>query len=516
LDDELELVHPALLEVAEQLLEGAAAARPRHVGAALARRALLGDLPGHPVVADHDEVVARARHRRQAHHQDGTRRGGLLHRLAGVVEHRPDAAEGLAADDRVAHAERAALDQDRRHRAAPLVAVGVDRDALRVHRRVGPQVELGVGGQQDRFEQVVDALALERGDVDEQRRTAVLLGHQAVLGELAPDLGRVGALLVDLVDRDDDRHVGRLGVAERLDRLRLHAFVGRDHQHRDVRGLRASGTRGGERLVTRGDEEGDLSVFAFVLGLDLVGTDVLGDATGLARGDVGLADRVEQLGLTVVDVAHDGHHRRPRGQVGVVALVLAELDVEGLEKLAVLLLGADDLDVVVPLGAEQLQRLLVDRLRGRHHLAEVQHDLHQRGGVGPDPVGEVGQRRTARQADRRAVAAGDLHTADRRRRHVVELLAPLTLGLAATRGTATGTPEGTRRAAAATATTAGTAAEATGTAARTRAAATGTAGEAAGTPAATAGTATAARTAAAATTGTAGTSARRRGTALRH
>src|SRR5690606_24164062 len=206
-----------------------------------------------------------------------------------------------------------------------------------------------------------------------------------------------------------------------------------------------------------------------------------------------------------------------RGQVGVVALVLAELDVEGLEKLAVLLLGADDLDVVVQLGAEQLQRLLVDRLRGRHHLAEVQHDLHQRGGVGPDPVGEVGQRRTARQADRRAVAAGDLHTADRRRRHVVELLAPLTLGLAATRGTATGTPEGTRRAAAATATTAGTAAEASGTAARTRAAAaTGTAGEAAGTPAATAGTATAARTAATATTGTAGTSARRRGTALRH
>ena len=45
--------------------------------------------------------------------------------------------------------------------------------------------------------------------------------------------------LVDLVDRDHDRHVGRLRVVERLDRLRHHAVVGRDHEDRDVGGLRA-------------------------------------------------------------------------------------------------------------------------------------------------------------------------------------------------------------------------------------------------------------------------------------
>ena len=71
--------------------------------------------------------------------------------------------------------------------------------------------------------------------------------------------------------------------------------------------------------------------------------------------DVGLADRVEQLGLAVVDVTHDGHDRRARDEVLLVALVLAELDVERLEQLAVLVLGADDLDVVVQLGAEQLR-----------------------------------------------------------------------------------------------------------------------------------------------------------------
>src|SRR6185437_14285070 len=37
-----------------------------------------------------------------------------------------------------------------------------------------------------------------------------------------------------------------------------------------------------------------------------VSADVLGDAAGFARGDVGLADDVEEAGFTVVDVAHDG------------------------------------------------------------------------------------------------------------------------------------------------------------------------------------------------------------------
>ena len=92
--------------------------------------------------------------------------------------------------------------------------------------------------------------------------------------------------------------------------------------------------------------------------------------------------------------------------------------------------------VVVQLGAEQLQRLLVDRLGRGHHLAEVEHHLDQRGRVGVDLVGEVGQRGAARQPHDLAVAARDLHAADRRRGHVVELLTPLLLALAAARGPA--------------------------------------------------------------------------------
>ena len=169
----------------------------------------------------------------------------------------------------------------------------------------------------------------------EHRVATELLGDQTELGELLTHLGGVGPLLVDLVDRDHDRHAGGLRVVQRLDRLRHDAVVGGDHQDRDVGHLRTTGTHGGERLVTRGVDEGDGALDALVLGPDLVRTDVLRDAAGLARDDVRLADRVEQLGLTVVDVTHDGHDRRTDLEVFVVLVfeLLLEVDVEALEQL---------------------------------------------------------------------------------------------------------------------------------------------------------------------------------------
>ena len=69
---------------------------------------------------------------------------------------------------------------------------------------------------------------------------------------------RVGAGLVDLVDRDDHRHARRLGVGDRLLGLRHDAVVGRHHQDDDVGHLGAAGAHGGEGLVARRVEEGDL------------------------------------------------------------------------------------------------------------------------------------------------------------------------------------------------------------------------------------------------------------------
>ena len=110
---------------------------------------------------------------------------------------------------------------------------------------------------------------------------------------------------------NDDRHAGRLGVVDGLDRLRHDAVVGGHHDGGDVGDLGAAGAHGGEGLVARRVEEGD----GLAVVLHLVGADVLRDAAGLAGGHLGLADGVEQAGLAVVDVAHDGDHRRARLQV---------------------------------------------------------------------------------------------------------------------------------------------------------------------------------------------------------
>ncbi len=91
----------------------------------------------------------------------------------------------------------------------------------------------------------------------------------------------------------------------------IDAVVGGDDEHDDVGHLRAARAHRGERLVARRVEEDDVAA----VGVHLVGADVLRDAAGLARGDVGLADGVEQRRLAVVDVAHDGDHRRARHQI---------------------------------------------------------------------------------------------------------------------------------------------------------------------------------------------------------
>ena len=208
--------------------------------------------------------------------------------------------------------------------------------------------------------------------------------------------------------------------------------------------------------MTGGVDEGDRALLAVDLGGDLVGADGLGDAAGLPGHHIGLADGVQQLGLAVVDVTHHGHHRRPGREILLATFVLAELDVEALQQLAVLVLRRDDLDVVVQLGSEHLQGVVGDRLGGGDHLAQVEQHLDQRGRVGTDLVGQVGQRGAPGQPDLLSVTGLDPDTTDRRCLHLVELLTPLLLGLATPPGRTTGPTEGTLGAA--TATTATTAA----------------------------------------------------------
>ena len=229
-----------------------------------------------------------------------------------------------------------------------------------------------LGLQQDRLEQLVDAL---------RRSCAETLtnmfwpphssGMTSCLDSSCAHALRVGVGLVDLVDRHDDRHAGGARMLDRLDGLRHHAVIGRHHQHHDVGGLGAAGAHRGERRVARRIQEGDHALGR----LHVVGADVLGDAAGLARRDLGAADVVEQRGLAVVDVAHDGDHRRARRRLlgRVRHRRPAGPPRSGLP--------CSSLGRVAHLLDHQHRRVLVDRLVDGGHHAHVHQRLDDFGGL---------------------------------------------------------------------------------------------------------------------------------------
>ena len=139
-------------------------------------------------------------------------------------------------------------------------------------------------------------------------------------------------------------------------------------------------------------------VIGLVADVDLVGADVLGDAAGLTGDDVGLAHGVEQRRLAVVDVAHDRDHRRALDEVlrGVLELGLL-VDLVG---------RVDDLDLLVELVGEDLDRVVGQRLGERGHLAQLHQLLDDLGDRHAEVLRDVLDRRAGVDADRVGLEAG--------------------------------------------------------------------------------------------------------------
>ena len=111
---------------------------------------------------------------------------------------------------------------------------------------------------------------------------APLAGKQAVGGQLLHDAVQIDSGKIDFVQRHDDRHPGRPGVAEGFLCLGHHTVVGGHHQHGDIGDHRPASPHRRERLVTRGIDECDRPDVL----LDPVSPDVLGNAPLFVRGDV--------------------------------------------------------------------------------------------------------------------------------------------------------------------------------------------------------------------------------------
>ena len=258
-------------------------------------------------------------------------------------------------------------------------------------RRVPGGIRLEVadlGDEKNHLQQELEVLLLLRRHLDHDGLATPCFWREAEVGKLLlHPLGiRIG--LVDLVDRDEDRHAGRLGVVDGLLRLWHDAIVGRDNQDDDVGDTGAARAHHRERFVTGSIQEDDVAV----VHLDGVSADVLGDAACLAFGDARRTDRIEQRGLAVVDVAHDGHD-------GSAGHAIRLVDVFRLD-LQHLLFEALHLHVGAEVARDHGGGFVVERAVDIHHEATIHQLLQDVLRLDVEFCREIGDGHAFRERDR--------------------------------------------------------------------------------------------------------------------
>ncbi len=356
-------------------------------------------------------------------------------RASAIVKHGANFAERVADNVAVVQPQRSILHKNCRHRAAPAIELGFDdrTNRLASRRRLGCA---NIRDEADHFQKQVEILALLGGDFDEDGALIAgarpLFGNQAAIRKLLLHAVRIRFRFVDLVDGHDDRNIGRLRVVNGFKCLRHHAIVGGHHDHNDVRDLGAARSHARKRFVARRIEEDNLASRggrALLGELHLVGADVLRDAAGLASRNIGFADRVEQRSLAVIDVAHDGDHRRTRN-FQLARVLRFENFFDGL--VGNLFFVADHGCRRAELGGDVLDHLGVERLVHRNEHSGHQECRDQVLGAHLELLGQVldadafGDRDLARDGQRLSAI---LHPAITWRRHKALHWAFLRLGI---------------------------------------------------------------------------------------
>ncbi len=331
-------------------------------------------------IFDHCQNVAGARHAAKAQHLDRHGRASLLDLLACIVDDSAHTAAFGAHHEGVAAFQRAARDEHGRDRATALVELCLDHGCL--GHTVGARLQFEQFGlKRDLLEQFVQPGLLLCGDLHVLHIARHLLHDHLVFEQAVADVVRIGFRLVHLVDGHDHRDARGLGVIDGLDRLRHDAVIRGHHQHHDIGDIRTALAHFGEGGVARCVEEGDLVAG---LGLHLIAADMLRDAARFALGDIGTAKRVEQAGLAVVDMAHDGDDRRTLLERFFRIDVLFHRDID---------IGLGDLlDVVTELFHQQFRRILVDRLVDGDHHVEIEELLHEVGALLAHTLGQFADR----------------------------------------------------------------------------------------------------------------------------
>ena len=281
---------------------------------------LVGDIPSLLFRLQHMESIARGGSAIQSQY-DG-RLGGsrFLYTLVTLIEHGLDASPAGTGYHDITHFERAIAYQYRRNIATPFVKRRLYNGSRSFTVGIGFQIQ-HFRLEQYLVEQFGHANTFFGTDFLALVLTAPLLNQQIHVGQVFPDLVRICAGLVYLVDGKHHGHSCRLGMGDGLFGGRHHGVIRGNDDNGDIRHLGSTGTHSGESLMSRRIQE---SYLAAIFQSHAIGSDMLGDAAGLARYHVGIANKVEQRSLTMVYMAHHGNDRRTGNQVVLVILFFAD------------------------------------------------------------------------------------------------------------------------------------------------------------------------------------------------
>ena len=331
------------------------------------------------LIAQYHHFIAGLRNLGHAENLHGDGWSCQIHRSTIFIKHRADATKCSSRKDDISLAQRTGLHEDRGDRPTTLVNTRLNNQALgqRIDRRLKfEHFRL----QQDILQQFINTLAGLGRYRDERRLTTVLFGYDLFSHQFRFHPIGIGLWLVDLVDGHHDGHLCGLRMSDGLAGLGHDAIIGCHHKNHDIRGIGTTRTHGGKCLVTRGVQESDHTPFRG----HMIGTDMLGDTTGLSRSHLGAANIVEQRCLAVIDVSHDGDHRRTGNRRGLgQGLGIRVLE----ESLGVVEFCGDSL--VSHLLNDNHGRLLIQHLIDGHHLTHLHEHLDHLSPLDRHLVGKI-------------------------------------------------------------------------------------------------------------------------------
>ena len=210
----------------------------------------------------------------------GWKRG--FHLLTTLIDQGPNLTPLSASNDDITAAQCAALNENSRHWTAAFIKLRFNHNPIGVTLRIGFQLKQ-FSLQRDRFGQRIETCLLQSRDFNGLNFTAHGFDLDVMLQQVGQNTARISFWQVNFVDRDNDWHFCRFGMADRFNCLRHDRVICRDNQNDNVRHVGTAGPHRREGCVAWCVQEANL-VARFQL--NLIGANMLRNAASFASNHV--------------------------------------------------------------------------------------------------------------------------------------------------------------------------------------------------------------------------------------